>query len=245
MPGHITVRSIPGRLATGAFILHSGIGKWNLPAERATPSTGRPPGPSLPEQDPRAGVRQAALRFRGRTGAVLLSPFVRDRRAGAALTAFSAGLLTMYWRTPALRKAAASGPPPPVSPSARTSGCSASASADRRRLRLRGSADAATGGGSRFGGLTRRVLIPGSVRRGSASRRARRRLLAARAADGSPSSTPSARAPSSSRVSARASAAGSRAPPCAAVSRTMRALPPCAPRCAHGEGCLAPTRPPC
>ena len=46
------------------------------------------------------------------TGAVLLAPFVRDRVAGAALTAFSGALLTMYWRTPTLRKAGSIWPTP-------------------------------------------------------------------------------------------------------------------------------------
>jgi hypothetical protein len=46
------------------------------------------------------------------TGAALLSPFVRDRLAGAALTAFSGGLLVMYWRTPTLRKAGSIWPTP-------------------------------------------------------------------------------------------------------------------------------------
>ena len=38
------------------------------------------------------------------TGTMLLAPFVPAALAGAALTAFSGGLVTLYLRTPALRK---------------------------------------------------------------------------------------------------------------------------------------------
>jgi hypothetical protein len=113
MPGHITVRSIPGRLATGAFMLHAGTGKWNLPAERATALHGMAAGafPFL-SRVPAPIFAKLLSASEIATGAVLLSPFVRDRLAGAALTAFSGGLLTMYWRTPALRKAGSIWPTP-------------------------------------------------------------------------------------------------------------------------------------
>jgi hypothetical protein len=113
MPGHITVRSIPGRIATGAFILHSGTGKWDLPAERAAALHMMAAGafPFLSKIPASAFVKLLSV-SEVATGAVLLSPLVRDRRAGAALTAFSAGLLTMYWRSPALRKAGSVWPTP-------------------------------------------------------------------------------------------------------------------------------------
>lgn len=38
------------------------------------------------------------------TGSLLLAPTVSNATAGAALTGFAGSLLTMYWRTPALRK---------------------------------------------------------------------------------------------------------------------------------------------
>ena len=113
MLGHIKVRSIPGRVAAGAFILHAGTGKWNLPVERAKalqgmaagafPFLSRVPAPIFGKL---LSVSEMA------TGAALLSPFVRDRLAGAALTAFSGGLLVMYWRTPTLRKAGSIWPTP-------------------------------------------------------------------------------------------------------------------------------------
>ena len=46
------------------------------------------------------------------TGALLLAPFVPNAVAGAALTGFSGSLLTMYARTPALRKPGSVWPTP-------------------------------------------------------------------------------------------------------------------------------------
>jgi hypothetical protein len=113
MPGHLNVRSVPGRLAAGAFILHAGTGKWNLPAERAAALHGMAAGafPFL-RRIPAGTFTKLLSASEVATGAVLLSPFVRDRLAGAALTAFSGGLLTMYWRTPTLRKAGSIWPTP-------------------------------------------------------------------------------------------------------------------------------------
>lgn len=46
------------------------------------------------------------------TGALLLAPFVPNAVAGGALTGFSGSLLTMYARTPALRKQGSVWPTP-------------------------------------------------------------------------------------------------------------------------------------
>jgi hypothetical protein len=46
------------------------------------------------------------------TGALLLSPLVPDRIAGAALTGFSSALVGMYGRTPALHKPGSVWPKP-------------------------------------------------------------------------------------------------------------------------------------
>jgi hypothetical protein len=113
MSGRLRIRSIPGRLSTGAFILHAGAGKWDLPAERATALHGMAAGafPFL-SRIPAPAFAKLLSASEVATGAVLLSPFVRDRLAGAALTAFSGGLLTMYWRTPTLRKPGSVWPTP-------------------------------------------------------------------------------------------------------------------------------------
>ena len=100
------ISHLPLRASTGAFILNSGLGKRGLDAESAAgmqgmasavlPQAGKMP----PEQFGRAlSTGEIAL------GAVLLAPFVSPLVAGAALTAFSAGLLQMYRKTPGLTEA--------------------------------------------------------------------------------------------------------------------------------------------
>jgi uncharacterized membrane protein YphA (DoxX/SURF4 family) len=98
-------RSLPGRLATGAFILHSGLEKWNGPLAQAEGVHGMAAGafPFLKSIPPERFLKGLAA---GEvvTGALLLAPFVPNALAGAALTGFSGSLLALYARTPALRK---------------------------------------------------------------------------------------------------------------------------------------------
>ena len=99
------LRDVPTRLTTGAFILHAGLGKWNLPPERAAGLHGMAKGtyPFLDKLPPeRFGKALAAAEIA--TGSVLLAPFVSNRKAGLALTAFAGGLLGMYWQTPGMRE---------------------------------------------------------------------------------------------------------------------------------------------
>ncbi|MGP0031668.1 MAG: hypothetical protein ACLPVF_14320 [Acidimicrobiales bacterium] len=101
----LSPRDIPGRIATGAFILHAGIEKWNGPVERAQAVHGMAANayPVLKSVPPERFLKWLAA---GEivTGALLLAPVVPNRIAGAALTSFSAGLLGLYARTPALHK---------------------------------------------------------------------------------------------------------------------------------------------
>jgi uncharacterized membrane protein YphA (DoxX/SURF4 family) len=99
------LRNLPTRVATGAFILHSGLGKWKGGPEQAAGVHGMAANAFPPLQSVGAptflkglSVSEVAI------GAVLLAPFVSDRKAGVALTAFSGGLMAMYARTPALRE---------------------------------------------------------------------------------------------------------------------------------------------
>ncbi len=101
----VKLRHLPQRAATGAFILNSGIGKWNADEETAAQLHGFATGayPFLGKLKPQdfvklLGVTEIAL------GAALLLPIVPSVLAGAALTAFSGGLLGLYARTPGLRK---------------------------------------------------------------------------------------------------------------------------------------------
>jgi hypothetical protein len=98
-------RSLPGRIAAGAFILHAGLEKWSGDETRAAGVHGMAAGayPVFNEVPAPIFLKTLAAAEIA-TGALLLSPFASDAAAGAALTAFSGGLLGMYWRTETLRK---------------------------------------------------------------------------------------------------------------------------------------------
>ena len=98
-------RSLPGRVTTGAFILHSGIEKWNGPSEQAEGVHAMAAG-AFPLLKSIPSERFLKLLAAGEvvTGSLLLAPFVPNALAGAALTGFSGSLLTMYARTPALHR---------------------------------------------------------------------------------------------------------------------------------------------
>jgi len=99
------IRHIPGRLATGSFILHAGLEKWHGDVEQATGIHRTATGafPFLAKIPPRRFLKLLAAGEIA-TGTALLAPFVPAALAGAALTAFSGSLLTLYWRTPGMRK---------------------------------------------------------------------------------------------------------------------------------------------
>jgi uncharacterized membrane protein YphA (DoxX/SURF4 family) len=101
----IHARDVPGRLATGAFILHAGVGKWPANEARATAIHAMAAGafPALRRIPPLPFVRVLAAGEIA-VGAALLIPVVPTAFAGAALTGFSGALVAMYTRTPALRK---------------------------------------------------------------------------------------------------------------------------------------------
>jgi hypothetical protein len=101
----IRARHLPQRIATGAFILNSGLGKLSADAATAGQLHGFAAGtyPFLrkvkPEDFTRAlAVTEIAL------GAALLIPVVPAVIAGVGLTAFSGGLLGLYASTPGMRK---------------------------------------------------------------------------------------------------------------------------------------------
>lgn len=96
---------MPERLATGAFIFHSGFEKWSGDAETAAGIHGMAAGayPFLKKLEPATFLKALSVAEMA-TGAALMLPLVPNRVAGAALTAFSAGLLGLYVRTPGMRK---------------------------------------------------------------------------------------------------------------------------------------------
>jgi hypothetical protein len=101
----ITLSEIAPRISAGAPILNSGLGKRGVDAEAAAGMQGFAAGTypflkSVPPQQFAKGLATAEIAL----GALLLTPFVPTAVAGAALTAFSGGLLGLYLNTPGMRK---------------------------------------------------------------------------------------------------------------------------------------------
>ena len=101
----IKLRQLPPRIAAGAFILNSGIGKLSADEKTAAQLHGFAAGsyPFLNKVKPEDFVRALAVSEIA-LGAALLIPVVPAAIAGAGLTAFSGGLLGLYARTPGMRK---------------------------------------------------------------------------------------------------------------------------------------------
>ncbi|QIX27148.1 hypothetical protein ncot_11480 [Nocardioides sp. JQ2195] len=94
---------VPLRLATGAFILNSGLSKRKLPPEAAEGLQGMAANaiPQAKSMDPKV-FGQTLSTGEIALGAALLTPFVPSVLAGAALTAFGGGLIQMYLKTPGM-----------------------------------------------------------------------------------------------------------------------------------------------
>jgi hypothetical protein len=101
----VKISHLPLRLATGAFIANSGLAKLNAPDEVAHGVHGFATAayPELKRLRPETFVRLLSAGELA-VGAALLTPFVPSVVAGAALTAFSAGLLGLYLRVPGMRQ---------------------------------------------------------------------------------------------------------------------------------------------
>ena len=101
----ITLPEIAPRISAGAFILNSGLGKRNVPAEAAAGMHGMAAGtyPFLKSVPPEQFVKQLSAAEIA-IGGALLTPFVPPALAGALLTGFSGGLLGLYLKTPGMRK---------------------------------------------------------------------------------------------------------------------------------------------
>ena len=101
----ITLSEIAPRISAGAFILNSGLTKRGADEETAAGMHGFASGayPFLGKMAPTQFVG-ALSTAEIAIGAALLTPFVPTAVAGAALTAFSGGLLGLYLKTPGMRK---------------------------------------------------------------------------------------------------------------------------------------------
>jgi hypothetical protein len=101
----VKARHLPPRIATGAFILNSGIGKLSADEAAAAQLHGFAAGtyPFLKKLKPKDFVRLLAV-TEITLGTALLIPVIPAAVAGAGLAAFSGGLLGLYVRTPGMRK---------------------------------------------------------------------------------------------------------------------------------------------
>jgi len=106
-------REVPGRVTTGAYILHSGLEKWKGDEARAKAIHGMASKafPVLKDIPPERFLRLLAAGEIA-VGGALLAPVVPGALAGLALTGFSGALVAMYARTPALRKPGSIWPTP-------------------------------------------------------------------------------------------------------------------------------------
>lgn len=107
------IHDLPARVATGAFITHSGWEKWNGTPETARGVHGLAAGafPILKKVQPTTFLKAVAVAEMG-IGVALLTPLVSNRLAGTALTAFAGGLVAMYLRTPTMHREGSVWPTP-------------------------------------------------------------------------------------------------------------------------------------
>ena len=101
----IRPRHVPSRVATGVFIVNSGIEKWNGGEEEAQSYHGMAVSafPFLKGIEPAKFLRGLSI-TEIVVGSMLLAPFVNTAVAGVALTGFSGSLVTFYLRAPGMRK---------------------------------------------------------------------------------------------------------------------------------------------
>ncbi len=95
---------LPIRVATGAFILNSGIGKLNADEGTAEFLHGAAAStyPALFKDMKPQSFAQMLAYSEIAVGATLLAPTVSATVAGAALTGFGASLMGMYFKTPSM-----------------------------------------------------------------------------------------------------------------------------------------------
>lgn len=101
----LDTRDVAPRLATGAFILNSGLSKLKANEETAVGMHDMAcvAYPFLKKLNPRRFTRLLAWSEIA-VGGTLLAPFVPTPLAGLALTGFSGGLVGLYLRTPGMRE---------------------------------------------------------------------------------------------------------------------------------------------
>jgi hypothetical protein len=97
---------LPVRLATGVFILNSGLSKRQVDVERAKRLQGMAAHafPQLGEMEPERFVKLLSTSEIALGAALVAVPLVPPLLAGLGLLGFSAGLNQMYLKAPGLRR---------------------------------------------------------------------------------------------------------------------------------------------
>ncbi|MET3804627.1 hypothetical protein ABIB25_001622 [Nakamurella sp. UYEF19] len=97
------LRRAPGRIAAGAFVLNSGLGKLHGDAATAAGIHGMAVGayPFLSKLSPTVFLKALAVGEIA-VGSILLLPLAPAGLAGLALTGFAGSMLGLYVRTPGL-----------------------------------------------------------------------------------------------------------------------------------------------
>ncbi|MEN3613543.1 DoxX family membrane protein [Plantactinospora sp. ZYX-F-223] len=101
----MNVSHLPLRLAIGAFVLNSGVSKWNLQGEEAAGMHGMAVGAIPPIK--RVPPEQFARLMAGTEvalGAALLLPVVPSALVGLGLLGFGGSLMRLYWATPGMHE---------------------------------------------------------------------------------------------------------------------------------------------
>ncbi|GIG87461.1 hypothetical protein [Plantactinospora endophytica] len=101
----MNVSHLPLRVAIGAFVLNSGVSKWNLEGEGAAGMHGMavaaiPPLKRVPPSEFARLLSGTELAL----GTALLLPFVPSALAGLGLLGFGGGLMRLYWATPGMHE---------------------------------------------------------------------------------------------------------------------------------------------
>ncbi|MGK5740515.1 hypothetical protein [Micromonospora sp. URMC 103] len=99
------VAHVPLRTAIGAFVLNSGLSKRNLEGEAAQGMHAMAVGaiPQLRQFPPDRFAKLLSYTELA-LGAALLTPFIPSTLVGLGLTAFGAGLVQLYLKTPGMRE---------------------------------------------------------------------------------------------------------------------------------------------
>ncbi|MFY1670816.1 hypothetical protein ACN27G_12740 [Plantactinospora sp. WMMB334] len=101
----MNVSHLPLRAAIGAFVLNSGLSKWNLEGEAAEGMHGMAADAIPPLR--RVGPGQFARLLAGTEvtlGSALLLPLIPSALVGLGLVGFGGGLLRLYWATPGMHE---------------------------------------------------------------------------------------------------------------------------------------------